>query len=205
MKQPYLLALLLGGAAIYFGVQTKQAMDRPFPGPGDNAASVTIGSPARVGIAGKSPLSDASSAVSAISARPLFRIDRRPYRELPPPQPPQRDYAAELSRFRLVGVMANGGALSGLVVFSSGTRMERLELRPGDNLPGFVVKEVQPDGLLLEANNRRFPLPMFSGAPTPAQRVRTEGPAKGAATPAPARPPGDVPPVNPKGTTPGRP
>lgn len=205
MKQPYLLSLLLGGMAIYFGVQTKQAMERPFPGPGDNAASVTIGSPARAGSARKSTLSDASSAVSAISARPLFRIDRRPYRELPPPQPPQRNYAAELSRYRLVGIMADGGALSGLVVFSSGTRAERLELRPGDTLPGFVVKEVQLDGLLLEADNRRFPLPLFSGAPTPAQRVRTEVPAKGAAAPVPARPSGNVLPVNPKGSTPGRP
>ncbi|MFZ2223313.1 MAG: hypothetical protein WAV26_01355 [Candidatus Deferrimicrobium sp.] len=204
MNRPYLLALLLGVAAVYFGAQTNRAMDGPFPPPpvAAGAAPAAVGSPAPAGTVGRSEPSDASSSVAVVSARPLFRVDRRPYRELPPPQ---RNFAAELSRIRLVGVMSDGGALYGLVAASNGARTERLELRPGDAVAGFVVKEVQLDGLLLEADHQRFPLPLFSGAPTPAQRMRTELTAKPAAPSPPASPPGAVAPVNQKGIPPGRP
>ena len=39
----------------------------------------------------------------------------------------------------------------------------------GDELPGFTVKKVNPDGLTLEADGREFTLPLYAGGPNAAQ------------------------------------
>ena len=60
-------------------------------------------------------------------------------------------------------------------------------MKAGDALPGFTVKEVGVEGLLLTADGREFLLPLYAGAPTAAGgAVRTETIRRNAPPPAPA-------------------
>ena len=99
-----------------------------------------------------------------------------------------RNYEAELSRYTLLGVLDIGDAPYGVVVGKGGTKGERWEVKRGDSLQGFTVKEVGVDGLRLTADGREFLLPLYAGAPTAAGgAVRTETTRRDAAqaTPAP--------------------
>jgi hypothetical protein len=108
---------------------------------------------------------DLSAPVASIVARPLFRPDRKAYRE-EAVQVPRRNYEAELTRFKLLGVLLLGKDRKGIVVGKGGTgREERWEVMPGDSLPGFTVKEIGTDGVTLTADGREFLLPLYAGAP----------------------------------------
>ena len=178
-----ILAILL--LALLFGWETRQAL-RSTPGGPDNAATA----PAGVWRPGTSapdppPLSDPTSAAAAISSRPLFRQDRQPFRE---DAASVRNLEAELARYTLLGVLVLGDASFGVVVGKVGNKGERWEVKSGDSLQGFTVKEVGVEGLRLTAEGREFLLPLYAGAPTAAgSAVRTETTRRDAAqaTPAP--------------------
>jgi hypothetical protein len=192
MRKPYLLALALALLALFFGWRMQQALDAA-PSAGDNAARPAAtgwqpGAPAP----DLPPLPETATAVAAVKDRPLFRADRRPFTEAA--AAPTRNFDAELARLSLIGIMAIGDDRKGIVVSKGGTRSERWEVKVGDELPGFHVKEVRTDGLAVTAEEREFLLPLYAGPPTAAGggAVRTEAvrkepaPAQPAAAPAPA-------------------
>ena len=166
------LAILL--LALLFGWETRQAL-RSTPGGPDNAATAPAGV-WRPGTSAPDPPSppDPTPAASAVAARPLFRPDRQPFREAAAGVS-VRNYEAELSRYTLLGVLGLGDAPYGVVVGKGGNKGERWEVRRGDSLQGFTVKEVGVEGLQLTADGREFLLPLYAGAPTAAGgAVRTE-------------------------------
>jgi hypothetical protein len=132
---------------------------------------------------------------AAIAARPLFRADRQPFRE-EAAGASVRNYEAELSRYTLLGVLGFAEGPVGVVTAKTGKKTDRWELKAGDALPGFTVKEVGIDGLRLTADGKEFLLPLYAGAPTAAGgALRTEvtrrdatQPATAPGSPAPAKP-----------------
>jgi len=197
MRKPYLLALALALLALFFGWRTQQALDAA-PSAGDNVAwhATTIwqpGAPAP----DPPPPPDTASAVAAVKNRPLFRADRRPYTEA---AATARNYDAELARLSLIGIMAIGDDRKGIVVSKGSPNRERWEVKVGDELSGFKVKEIRAEGLTLTAEKREFLLPLYAGSPTAAGGVpvRTEAvrkepapapaPPKPSAAPTPAQP-----------------
>jgi hypothetical protein len=124
---------------------------------------------------------------TAIAARPLFRADRQAFKEQAASAAPARNYESELSRYMLLGVLGFGEEPVGVVTGKTGNKTDRWELKAGDALPGFTVKEVGVDGMLLTADGREFLLPLYAGPPTAAAgAVRTEVPRRDAAPPAAA-------------------
>jgi hypothetical protein len=195
---------LLALAALFFGWRAYEAWTGPLGAVGPlppNAAAVPIG----VTQEEAPPPLELSAPVASIVARPVFRADRRPFREETAAQTPKRNYDAELSRFTLLGVLLLGRDRKGVVVSKGATgREERWEVVPGDSLPGFTVKEVGADGVTLTADNNDFLLPLYAGGPKtqPGQApVRTDvappRPPVAAPQPPVAGPPGTVrPPTN---------
>ena len=196
MRRPTLATLALSLLALLFGWETRQAL-RATPGGQDNAATppaVTW----QPGAAAPDPQPppDPAPAATAIAARPLFRADRQPFREQAASQAPARNYDTELSRFTLLGVLGFGEEPVGVVTAKTGNKTDRWELKAGDALPGFTVKEVGMEGLLLTADGQEFHLPLYAGPPTAAAgAVRTEVPRRTPAqppaapgSPAPAKP-----------------
>ncbi len=119
-----------------------------------------------------------AAAVSAITARPLLRPDRQPFKEiLFVTAPPQRNYEGELARFSVIGILPIDGVEKALVVRKAGgSGSERWELAAGDSLPGFVVKGIRQDGVALVADGKEFLLPLYAGGPRQAGggTMRTE-------------------------------
>ncbi|MGZ8463698.1 MAG: hypothetical protein ACXWWT_12780 [Candidatus Deferrimicrobiaceae bacterium] len=186
MKRPALATLALSLLALLFGWETRQAL-RATPGVQDNAATAQVGS-WQPGVSAPDPHSppDPTPASSAVAARPLFRPDRQPFRE-EAGGASARNYEAELSRYALLGVLAVGDAPYGVVVGMGGQKGERWEVKGGDSLQGFTVKEVEVEGLRLTADGREFLLPLYAGAPTAAGgAVRTETTRRNAAQATPA-------------------
>jgi hypothetical protein len=166
VRRPALATLALSLLALLFGWETRQAL-QAVPGGQDNAAMPTAGSwQPGVAMHDPQPPPDPGPTVTAVTARPLFRPDRLPFREQAGSPIPVRNYEAELSRFTLLGVVSFGSELTGLVASKSGARTERFELKAGDPFPGFTVKEVRTDSLLVTADDREFQLPLYAGAPT---------------------------------------
>ena len=76
----------------------------------------------------------------------------------------------------------------GLVVSKSGPRSDRWEVKVGDSLPGFKVKEVRTDALALTAEGREFLLPLYAGGPTATGgALRTDVPGRRPQPPRPLR------------------
>jgi hypothetical protein len=170
--------------AILFGWETRLALQEA-PGGHDNAVTATAG-PWQPGLSTPDPQSppDPTSAASTVAARPLFRPDRQPFREQAASQVAARNYEAELSRFTLLGVLGLGEEPVGVVTGKTGNKTDRWELKAGDGLPGFTVKEVGMEGLRLTADGREFLLPLYAGAPTAVGgAVRTEAIRRNAAQP----------------------
>jgi hypothetical protein len=195
MRKPYLLALALSLLALYFGWRMRQALDAT-PSAGDNVArAAATGWQPGAPTPDPPPPPETASAVAAVKNRPLFRSDRRPFTE---GAATARNYDAELAKLSLIGIMAIGDDRKGIVVSKGGTRSERWEVKVGDELPGFRVKEVRIDGLAVTAEDREFLLPLYAGPPTASGGgpVRTEAARKepapaqpaAAATPAPGQP-----------------
>jgi hypothetical protein len=193
VRRPLLATLALSLLALLFGWETRQAL-QAVPGGQDNAATPAAGSwQPGVPTHDPKPPPDPTLAATAVTARPLFRPDRQPFREQAGSPIPVRNYEAELSRFTLLGVLSFGDELKGLVASRSGARTDRWELKAGESFPGFTVKEVRTDSLLVTADGREFQLPLYSGAPTAAGgALRTDvvksAPAAPSATTAPAQP-----------------
>ena len=191
MRKTALLALLLAFAALFFGWETWQAW-RAAPGAQHNAAPPQeIWQPGAV-TPDPTPPADLSTAASTVAGRPLFRQDRLPFHEASAGAP-ARNFEAELSRFTLLGVLSFGDTLKGVVVSKTGTRTDRWEVKAGESFPGFTVKEVRTDSLLVTADDREFQLPLYAGAPTATGgALRTDvvktAPAAPSATTAPAQP-----------------
>jgi hypothetical protein len=188
VKRPALATVALSLLALLFGWETRQALQGS-PGGQDNAARATIGVwQPEVSTPDPQPPPDPTPVAAAVAARPLFRADRQPFREQAAAAVAARNYETELSRFTLLGVLAFGEGPVGVVTGKSGSKTERWELKAGDALPGFTVKEVGMDGLRLMADDREFLLPLFAGAPKAAGgAVRTEA-TRGGATPPAAAP-----------------
>jgi len=182
VKRPTLVTLALSLLALLFGWETRQALLGP-PGGQDNAARAPIGvwQPGASAPDPQPPL-DPAPAAAAVAARPLFRSDRQPFREQVAAQAPARNYDSEIARFMLLGVFGFGEGPVGVVTGKTGNKTDRWELKAGDTLPGFTVKEVGMDGLRLTTDGREFLLPLFAGAPTAAGgALRTEATRGGAA------------------------
>lgn len=177
MTRPGLLIPVLAIAALFFGWRTYEAWTGPAGATGPPPAGPA---PVPIGVAPEEtiPAMDLSAPMASIMARPLFRPDRKPYRE-EAVQVPRRNYEAELTRLTLLGVLLLGKDKRGVVVGRSGTgREERWEVGPGDTLPGFIVKDVGAEGLTLIADDRELLLPLYAGAPkgpTGQAPVRTVG------------------------------
>lgn len=172
MKRPAFATLALALLALLFGWETRQAL-RTTPGGRDNAATSGVWQPG-VSAPDPQPPADPGPAAAAVAARPLFRPDRQPFREQSAGAS-ARNYEAEMSRFSLIGVLGFGNAPVGVVVGKAGNKGERWEVRRGDSLQGFKVKEVGIDGLRLTADGREFLLPLYAGPPAAAGgAVRTD-------------------------------
>ena len=193
MRRPALATLALSLLALLFGWETRREL-QAVPGAQDKAATPTAGSwQPGVATLGPLPPPDPGPTAAAVTERPLFRPDRQPFREQAGSPIPVRNYEAELSRFALLGVLSFGDELKGLVSSRSGARTDRWELKAGDSFPGFTVKEVRTDSLLVTADDREFQLPLYAGAPTATGgALRTDvvkaAPAAPSATTAPAQP-----------------
>jgi hypothetical protein len=84
-------------------------------------------------------------------------------------------------------VLGFGDAPYGVVVGKGGSKGERWDVKAGDALPGFKVKEVGVEGLMLTADGKEFLLPLYAGAPTVAgSAARTETIRRNAPPPASA-------------------
>jgi hypothetical protein len=186
MRSPYLLVAALVALALFFGWEARQALDEPVAG-ADNAARAS-GPPWQPALTPPNPPPppEVGPLIAVVTARPLFRRDRQPFRE-GSAGAAARNYDAELSRYTLLGVLSFGKELTALVVSKTGGRTDRWEVKAGETIPGFTVKEVRPDGLLVTADDREFQLPLYAGSPTAAGgAVRTEG---GRVAPPPAAAP----------------
>jgi hypothetical protein len=163
MKKPALLAVALAFLALFFGWETWRAWRAPLPA-GDNGARApgVLWQPGAT-VPDPSPPPEAGSILAAIAARPLFRADRQPFGE---GGGSSRAYEQDLSRLSLIGILVIGDEQKGIVVSKSGARTDRWEVKAGESLPGFKVKEVRTDGLALTADGREFLLPLYAGAPT---------------------------------------
>jgi hypothetical protein len=181
------LALLVA----FLGLECWQAWNEPEAAdlPAAAASSVPTADNAFV------PSSDVAlaAAVAQITARPLLRPDRAPFREIPAVSAvPQRNYDGELGRFTLIGILPIDGKEKALVVRKGPVATERWELAEGDPLPGFTVRLIRPDGVLLSADGRDFLLPLYAGGPKQSGGLRTETPS-----PAPVSAPQPVPAAQP--------
>jgi hypothetical protein len=182
LKRPALATLALSLLALLFGWETWRALQAT-PGKRDNPAAAPAGTwQPGVATPDPQPPPDPTPAASAVAARPLFRPDRQPFLEQGPGA--ARNYEAELSRYTLLGVLGFGEEPVGVVVGKGGTKGERWEVKRGDPLPGFTVKEVGMEGLRLTADGKEFLLPLYAGPPTAAGgALRTDVPRRDAAGP----------------------
>ena len=186
MRRPTLATLAFFLLALLFAWETRQAL-RATPGGQDNAATAPAWRPGAAATPDPQSPPDPSAAAAAVAARPLFRPDRQPFREQAASAAPARNYDSELSRFTLLGVLGFAEGPVGVVTAKTGNKTERWELKAGEALPGFTVKEVGIDGLRLTADGKEFLLPLYAGPPTAAAgAVRTEVPRRAAAPPAAA-------------------
>lgn len=169
---------LLMLAVAFFGWQTYRAWIEPPAGQLPAAPEGAVPVAGSDNAAGSPAAADLAAAVSQITARPLLRPDRQPFKEVPfVSAAPQRNYEAEMSRFTVLGILPIAGKETALVVGKgAGGSGERWELVEGDSLPGFVVKAILPDGVRLVADGKEFLLPLYAGGPKQAGTgLRTEG------------------------------
>jgi general secretion pathway protein N len=188
MKRPGFLIFAMALAALFFGWRTYRAWNAPAvavapPPPGPAVVPIGISqeeTPQAV---------DLSAPVASILARPVFRPDRRPFQEASLAVP-ARNYEQELSRYTLLGVLLLGDLTRAVITGKAPGRPERFEVGPGESLPGFDVKEIRQDGVLLTTDGKEFTLPLYAGAPKAqgAGALRTELPPRQA--PAAPSPPG---------------
>ncbi len=190
MNRGRLLLPAFSLVALLFGWKTYEAWTVP-PVPPPPAAVSAPAPPAAAPADNTAQGPDLQRVVAGILARPLFRPDRQPFRESSPGAS-QRNYAAELGRFHVVGVLVLDGAPRAILNGTASRHAERYEVGPGDSLPGFTVKEVRQEGVVVVADGREFTIPMYAGGPRgTAEALRTEVPQR--ASPAHSPPAGGLP------------
>ena len=211
MNRTALRTLVLAFLACVFGWKTYQAWTMPvLPTVGTRTGDpFSLRSSAAVppGAVGE----DVRGALASVLGRPVFRPDRRPFRQ-DTPAASARNYELELSRYAVLGVLMMGEEQKALVVGKGVAKGERWEVGAGDELPGFTVKSVSPDGLVLTADGREFSLPLYARGPGAAGKtLRTEvAPASPGARQPPGKnsvvpvPGGAVPPSPPASGQPSR-
>ncbi len=190
MRRPAFWILLFAFAASVFGWETYSAWTAaPLPADPPAAGFTAPSRPGAIGDNG-SRASDPGLLVAVIAARPLFRPGREPFHENAAVAV-QRNYDAELAGFSLIGVLLQGDTQRGIVLATAPGAKNRWEVAPGDSLPGFTVKDVQEDALVVVADGKEFLLPLYAGGPKgqPGGPLRTEA----SATPAPGQGPGAAP------------
>jgi hypothetical protein len=161
MGRPGILIPVLAVAALFFGMQTFRAATKTsFDMPSSSIAAVYPGA------AVDDPTAHAESipSVSSVVARPVFRPDRKPFNEKAD-NVPLRNYERELSGYTLLGVMFLGDGGKAVISGKTAGRSERFEVGPGESLPGFDVKEIRQDGVVLTADGKEFALNLYTGAP----------------------------------------
>jgi len=163
MRKPALLVASFALLAFFSGWETWRAWHAPLPAADNGARSAGAFWQPGATVPDPSPPPEFASMIAAVNARPIFRADRKPFGE---DGGSLRAYDQELSRFSLIGILVFGDEQKGLVVSKAGNRSDRWELKAGDSLPGFTVKEVRTDGLALTADGREFLLPLYAGPPT---------------------------------------
>lgn len=190
MRRPAFWILVFAFAACVFGWETYRAWTTA-PMPADPPAS-GFAVPSRAGAIGDNASrgADPGLLVAVIAARPLFRPGREPFHENAAAVM-QRNYDAELAAFSLIGVLLQGDTRKGIVLGTAPGARNRWEVAPGDSLPGFTVKDVQADALVVTADGKEFLVPLYAGGPKgqPAGSLRTEA----ATAPAPGQGPGAAP------------
>jgi hypothetical protein len=179
-----LIPLLLLAVA-FLGWETYRAWIEPPVRVGDAVPDAREPAAGDDNAAESAAAADLAAAVSQITARPLLRPDRQPFKEVPfSTAAPQRNYEAEMSAFTVLGILPIDGREKALVV-GKGSRgsSERWELGEGDSLPGFVVKAIRPDGVSLVADGKEFLLPLYAGGPKQSgSQLRTDvSPSPGSA------------------------
>jgi hypothetical protein len=171
--------LVFASAAAFFGWEAYRAWTGPLlPGtetPAAEAFSLPAAAPPQAG-----PGDALYPGLSSIVARPVFRPDRRPYQEVSAGVP-QKNYEAELSKFTVLGVLMVGDEKKAIVVSKGSGATDRWEVKAGDSLADFTVKEVGLDGLVLAADGREFTLPLYADGP----KSVGGGPLRTEVTPAP--------------------
>lgn len=197
MNRPGFLIPVLALASLFLGWRTYDAWTGPIK---LKAAAIPSGPAAvPIGVSPEEapPPADFPALSASISSRPVFRPDRRPFRE-ETAQIPKRNYEAEISRFTLSGVLLMGNDKKGVVTGKGPSgREERWEVGQGDSLPGFTVKDIAQDGITLSADGSDFLLPLYAGGPKGQGPMRTEvgprGPTASTPSPPAGRKPGGAP------------
>ena len=198
MNRAALWIVVSAAAAVFFGFQAYRAWTEALL-PGEETRAGEPFSRQAVAIPPAGPGDAVPSGLSPIVVRPVFRPDRRPFQE-DSPGVPQRNYEADLARYTLIGVLMAGEEKKAVVVSKGPGQDERWEVGAGDDLPGFNVKEVGIDGLVLMADGKEFTLPLYAGGPKSAGggAMRTEvsppvSPAASQLRPAAVTPPPQIP------------
>ncbi len=199
MNRSALYFLMYVAAAVFFAWKTYRALTDPVLPGKEIGAGVVFTRPAVLDLPMPLPGNAQYTGLSAILARPVFRPDRRPVPGAANGVP-QRNYEAELARYTVLGVVMMGDDKKAVVVSNPPGNAGRWEVGIGDSLPGFTVKEITTDGIVLSADGRELMLPLYAGGPKSAGSapLRTEaGPAALPARPQPpaaATAPGTAPP-----------
>ncbi len=157
--------ILFLAASLFFGWATYRAWTAPV-GSGPSTAAPFSPKKRQAGSRDIGPReAEVAAGLAAVLARPVFRPDRRPFQDDGAAGVSVRNYGAELSRFRLVGVILQGERSTAVVVGKTSGPAERWEVGPGDALPGFTIRTVGEEGVRLAADGREFLLPMYEGPP----------------------------------------
>ena len=168
MNRTSLPILVLAFLACVFGWETYRAWTMPVLPVGGTPPGNPLSLRSSAALPPGAPGEDIRGALTSVLGRPVFRPDRRPYRE-ETPAASMRNYELELSRYTALGVLMIGDVQKALVVGKGAAKGERWEVGAGDALPGFTVKSIRPDGLILETDGREFTLPLYAGGPNAAQ------------------------------------
>ncbi len=202
MNRSAVYYLVYVAAAAFFAWKTYHALMNPVLPGKEIGVGVVFTRPAALDLPMPGLGSAPYAGLSAILARPVFRPDRKPYQE--GSAAPAKNYESELSRYTVLGVLMMGQEKIAVVVSNAPGNTGRWEVGVGDSLPGFTVKGIDTDGIVLTADGREFSLPLYAGGPKSAggAPLRTEVaappspraqppaamPTPGAATPSAAQP-----------------
>lgn len=187
MRRSGLLIPAVGLLAAFFGWKCYAVWTEPFPPPlrstGEAAGFFPSASPAA-----PARSADLSAAVSLVTVRPVFRPDRTLFAKSD--SVAARNYDAELNRYTVLGILGGEEGRKAIVAGGASGKSERYEVGPGEGFPGFTVKEVRENEVLVLADNVEFALPLYAGGPkgtveaartdtTPAKTARQATPAAG--------------------------